>query len=137
MANWIYNDGGRAQAGYKGTAKDCVARSIAIATGESYKSVYKALADMMSAHGYSRSARNSIPTSICKKYLEAQGFEYIDATPLGAEQGTTFDKAQLPMRGTIILHMKRHVCAVIDGVINDTYESTEAGTRPVFGYWIR
>ena len=34
------NDGGRAAAGYKGQAGDCVVRSIAIATGIAYQKVY-------------------------------------------------------------------------------------------------
>ena len=33
---FIYNDGGRLEAGFKGKANDCVARSIAIATGVTY-----------------------------------------------------------------------------------------------------
>ncbi len=34
------NDGGRAAAGFKGQAGDCVVRSIAIATGMPYQKVY-------------------------------------------------------------------------------------------------
>ena len=37
------NDGGRAAAGYKGKAGDCVVRSIAIATGVNYEEVYEDL----------------------------------------------------------------------------------------------
>ena len=37
---WEYNDGGREEAGYKGSTGDCVARSIAIATGVPYQKVY-------------------------------------------------------------------------------------------------
>ncbi len=37
------NDGGRAAAGYKGKAGDCVVRSIAIATGIAYSEVYEDL----------------------------------------------------------------------------------------------
>ena len=32
-ANWLYNDGGRTAAGFKGETGDCVTRAIAIATG--------------------------------------------------------------------------------------------------------
>ena len=35
-----YNDGGRAAAGYKGTAGDCGVRAIAIVTGLPYQDVY-------------------------------------------------------------------------------------------------
>ena len=38
-----YNDGGRAAAGYKGQASDCVCRAIAIATGMQYEAVYRVI----------------------------------------------------------------------------------------------
>ena len=38
-----WDDGGRAAAGFKGEADDCVCRSIAIATGKDYQEVYDAL----------------------------------------------------------------------------------------------
>ena len=37
------NDGGRAAAGYKGKAGDCVVRSIAIVTGFPYQKIYEDL----------------------------------------------------------------------------------------------
>ena len=43
MPNWKLDDGGRAKAGYKGLAGDCVCRAIAIATGTPYGDVYDAI----------------------------------------------------------------------------------------------
>ena len=40
---FVRDDGGRAAAGYKGEASDCVCRAIAIATGLPYQTVYDAL----------------------------------------------------------------------------------------------
>lgn len=37
---FVFNDGGRASAGYKGTAGDCFARAVAIVTGKPYAEVY-------------------------------------------------------------------------------------------------
>ena len=37
--NWVYDDGGRKAAGFRGTAGDCVTRSIAIATRLPYRHV--------------------------------------------------------------------------------------------------
>jgi hypothetical protein len=34
---WIHNDGGRADAGFRGETGDCVTRAIAIATGKPYR----------------------------------------------------------------------------------------------------
>ena len=40
---WVYDDGGRNAAGFRGKAGDCVARSIAIATRLPYRQVYALL----------------------------------------------------------------------------------------------
>ena len=37
---FVYNDGGRAEAGYIGDTRDCVCRAIAIAAQRPYKEVY-------------------------------------------------------------------------------------------------
>jgi hypothetical protein len=47
MEEFIFNDGGRADAGYKGLTGDCAVRSIAIATGLPYQKVY----DMVVEYG--------------------------------------------------------------------------------------
>ena len=43
-------------------------------------------------------------------------------------------KEELPT-GKIIARVSRHICAVIDGVINDTYDCSREGTRCVYGYY--
>ena len=47
--DFIFHDGGRAAAGYKGMTGDCVTRSIAIATGKTYLEVYDALNQLAQA----------------------------------------------------------------------------------------
>ena len=46
MMKFIRDDGGRAAAGYKGEAGDCVTRAVAIASGRPYREVYAALASI-------------------------------------------------------------------------------------------
>ena len=58
--SYIFNDGGRAEAGYKGTAGDCGARAMAIALGISYKDAYKEIAQVNKDMGFAKSARNGI-----------------------------------------------------------------------------
>jgi hypothetical protein len=53
---YVYDDRGRAEAGYKGDAGDCVVRSIAIATGRPYKEVYDELSHRIK-HGKQRKGR--------------------------------------------------------------------------------
>ena len=45
MTSFTYNDGGRAEAGYKGRTGDCVTRAVAIAASLPYKEVYDRLAE--------------------------------------------------------------------------------------------
>ena len=45
MIEFIEDDGGRAKAGYRGEAGDCVSRALAIATGRPYLEAYAALAE--------------------------------------------------------------------------------------------
>jgi len=44
-------DGGRYAAGFRGTARDCVTRALAIATDTPYGEMYKTLAELAKARG--------------------------------------------------------------------------------------
>ena len=55
--DFVFHDGGRAAAGYKGKTGDCVARSIAIATGKPYQEVYEALNQLAQAERSGRRKR--------------------------------------------------------------------------------
>ena len=43
MTQFTFNDGGRADAGFKGQTGDCVTRAIAIVAQKPYMEVYEAL----------------------------------------------------------------------------------------------
>ena len=49
MIDFIYNDGGRENAGFKGQTSDCVTRAIAIVTNKPYKEVYNAINEIASS----------------------------------------------------------------------------------------
>jgi hypothetical protein len=53
--NWVYDDGGRKAAGFRGKAGDCVTLSIAIATRLPYRHVYALI--QVTAAGCSQQAR--------------------------------------------------------------------------------
>ena len=51
--------------------------------------------------------------------------------------GTTVHlKADELPKGRIICNVSKHYTAVVDGVIQDTYDPSRRGTRAVYGYWI-
>ena len=145
---FIYNDGGRKQAGYKGTTGDCVARAIAIASGLPYKEVYDALANgnanqRKSKHtrkttGHKRSARNGIYTSRkwFKDYMISIGFEWTPTMFIGSGCNVHVNPDELP-KGRLVLSLSRHYTAFIDGVLLDTYDCSRNGTRCVYGYWLK
>ena len=134
MANVIITDGGRAKAGFKGEANDCVARSIAIITGRDYREVYKELAELESHVTGVKSARNGISKKVYKKYLADQGFDWTPTMQIGQGTKVHLRSDELPA-GRLLVSVTRHMTAVIDGVIHDTHDPSRGGTRAVYGYW--
>jgi hypothetical protein len=139
-----YNDGGRADAGYKGVAGDCVARSIAIAANLPYQQVYDRLAEGNLNRRKSKydegprvkSARNGVYTKRkwFKDYMKGLGFTWVPTMFIGSGCKVHLRPEELPS-GRIITVLSRHYCAVIDGVINDTHNGSRDGWRCVYGYW--
>ena len=142
--NFTFNDGGRKAAGYKGNARDCVCRAIAIATDLPYQQVYDRLAlgnasqrnTKNSSKGSKRSARNGIFTSRkwFKDYMQELGFTWHPTMSIGSGCKVHLNADELP-KGKIICSVSRHYVAMIDGVINDTDDCSRSGTRCVYGYW--
>lgn len=143
--NFEHDDGGRAEAGYKGTAGDCVARSIAIASGRPYREVYAALADGMAGmrktkrikeSKIKRSARNGVYTKTkwFRDYMISLGFEWTPTMQIGSGCNVHLRSDELPA-GRLVVAVSRHYTAVIDGTLRDTYDCSRDGTRCVYGYW--
>ena len=132
MIAHVYHDGGRAKAGFKGNAGDCVARAIAITALRDYATVYSELAeinaklrlttDRKRKTGGRRSARNGIFTSTVpfKKYMVGLGFRWVPTMKIGSGCKVHLDADELP-GGRIICKLSRHFTSVIDWVVHDTY----------------
>lgn len=137
-----YNDGGRAAAGYKGSTGDCVVRAIAIATGKPYQTVYdeiNALAakERITKRNKRRSnARNGVGRRTYEKYLVSLGWEWHPTMTIGAGCTVHLRADELPT-GRLIVRVSKHMVAVIDGVVHDTYDPTRDDTRCVYGYFQR
>jgi hypothetical protein len=143
------NDGGRAAAGYKGQAGDCVVRSIAIATGMPYQKVYD---DLFKANEEFRntsrtklarslkqrhdSPRTGTHRAVLNKYLEKLGWKWTPTMFVGKGCKVHLKKEELPM-GTLIVSCSKHLTVVIDGVLNDVFDCSRNGTRCVYGYWTK
>lgn len=129
---FVFNDGGRAAAGWNEHSQDCVTRSIAVATRRPYKQVFTEL--------LSRAPRKSpilgvhTETKWFRKYMTEAGWRWIE---LRRRRKKTFMRAdQLPRR-RLIVAVSRHYTAVINHAVHDDHDPTRNGTRHVHGYWIK
>ena len=124
-----YNDGGRKAAGFKGLTGDCGARAMAIALGLDYKAVYKELAQANADNGRAKSARNGINKDIYSEVLKRYGWVWCQAPKFIGRKARCSD-----LTGTVIAKQAHHFVAVIDGVSNDSWDSTH---KMVYGYWAK
>lgn len=145
MIQYQYNDGGRKAAGFKGDAGDCVTRSICIAAGLPYKQVYDDLANGNATQRKSkrtkkqgRTASHGINTGRrwFKAYMERLGFTWVPTMHIGQGCKVHLKAGELPM-GRLVVNVSNHMVAVIDGVINDTFDCSRSGKRCVYGYYIK
>lgn len=135
-----FNDGGRAEAGFKGSTGDCVTRSIAIATGKPYQEVYDALNALAvnERMGKWKKKKSSSRTGVYKvthgEYISSIGWVWTATMKIGSGCKVHLKADELPS-GRLIVRVSKHLVAVLDGVIHDTYDCSRNGTRCVYGYW--
>lgn len=126
-----FNDGGRVAAGFKGSAGDCVCRSVAIASRKPYAEVYAALSAHAGNERKSKgaSARNGIHTKRkwFKDYMTSLGFKWTPTMHIGSGCKVHLRADELPS-GRLVVAVSKHYTAVIDGVIQDTFDPSERGT---------
>lgn len=127
---FVYNDGGRKQAGFKGLAGDCGVRAMSIALGLDYRAVYAQLAQANADNGRAKSARNGINKIVFGEALKGYGWIWCKAPVFSGRKARCSD---LP-KGTYIAKQAHHFVAVIDGVAHDTWDCTH---KMVYGYWAK
>lgn len=138
--DFVFHDGGRAAAGYKGSTGDCVTRSIAIATGKPYQDVYDALNELAHSERLSKrkrkrsSSRTGVFRATYQRYLASLGWSWISTMKIGSGCQVHLRPSELPP-GPLVVRVSRHLTAVIDGVIYDTHDCSRGGTRCVYGYF--
>lgn len=133
-----YDDGGRAAAGFKGHAGDCVARAVAIATGRPYREVYDAINNLAKFERRSRgksSAREGVRKETFRYYLKLLGWTWTPTMQIGSGCKVHLRADELP-KGRLVVQVSGHLVAVIDGIIHDTHDCSRDGTRCVYGYWM-
>lgn len=136
---YVENDGGRAAAGFKGHADDCVTRSIAIATRLRYKEVYDALNELAQherprAGARRSSARTGVYRVTYHRFMLEHGWIWVPTMGIGTGCQVHLRKKELP-KGHLVVRLSKHVTAVINGIIHDTHDPQRDGTRCVYGYY--
>lgn len=123
-----FSDGGAKDAGFK-SRKDCVCRAVSIATGQKYFQTRCELAHVQESVDGRYSGGNGIQTQSQSfaEYAASKGFFPYDVTPL----------ALLPITGTFLVRVYRHLFCVKDGVLYDTWDGrfTRPLYSPVFQVW--
>ena len=145
----IDDDGGRRAAGFKGKARDCVCRSIAIVTKRSYADVYSMLKTASEEYANTRrnkvarlikrrgaSPRNGVFKEVYTELLGTLGMEYVS---FGAQRGWLTD---IPTNTNCIVRYPKHLTAYKMGVLHDTndprvsFYNGEYRERKVLGYFV-
>lgn len=152
MMDWVYDDGGRAEAGFKGHTRDCVCRAIAIAAEKPYKEVYDLINEFAKSERTGKrkrgksNARTGVYKSTIRKVMKHYGWEWIPTMKIGQGCKVHLKADELPS-GRIVVSLSKHETAVIDGVIHDTYNCSDRGgwldengnvygaDRCVYGYY--
>jgi hypothetical protein len=149
---WTYNDGGRKAAGYKGSTDDCVCRAFAIAIGKPYKEVYNEINRIAQSErtGKRKKTKSSARTGVYKnthrKLAKEYGFMWIPTMKVGEGCKMHLTENEIPS-GTIIVSLAKHLVCVKNGIVQDTYNSSEKqyydengnlitnNARCVYGYY--
>lgn len=137
---WVESDGGRAAAGYKGTARDCFVRAVCIAGGLDYQTVYDIVTDAAKRERSSSrklgrsSARDGVHRATARRVLADMGWAWTPTMQIGSGCRVHLRSDELPP-GRLVCALSRHFTAVADGVVYDTHDPTRGGSRCVYGYW--
>lgn len=140
--NFIYDDGGRSAAGYKGFTGDCACRAAAIATQRPYQEVYDLINELAKSERTGKrkrkksNARTGVYQNTFIKVMSHYGFKWVATMRIGQGCTTHLRSEELP-RGRIVVNLSRHYAAIIDGDLHDTYDCTRDGSRCVYGYFIK
>lgn len=149
MIQYVFHDGGRKNAGYKGDTGDCVVRAIAIAAELDYEKVYNDLFQLNENFAETKrckvakklrekggTPRDGNFKNIYRPYLESLGWKWVPTMTIGSGCKTHLSKSELPS-GRLIVRVSKHLAAVIDGILYDNHDCSRDGTRCVYGYFIK
>lgn len=144
---FVFDDGGRSAAGFKGMTGDCATRAVAIVTGLPYQQVYDGLNELAKSERIGKrkkkisNSRTGVYPQTVTRFLDPLGWHWVPTMHIGSGCTKHLVADELP-GGTLLLRLSRHFTSVVDGVIHDTYDPsreehwTEPYREPIpKGYW--
>lgn len=147
--DWVYDDGGRGGAGFKGKTGDCGVRALTIALDEDYQAMYETMFHLQREYGETRrdraakaiqrrgaSPRLGLFRQVLGPYLvETCGWRWTPLKFVGDPRTHHAVHGELPPRGPMVCSMRGHYAAVVDGKLRDTWDSGKHGSAQVSGIW--
>lgn len=129
-------DGGRLDAGFKGSAGDCATRAITLYTGENYRTIYNELTHLTRklTGGFDRSVRDGVGLPTFYHYMT----QTLEATPM-LTPGSYFTADAIP-DGPLIAVLPRHFVFVENHTVFDAWDSrhssrTKNGANRLLGFF--
>lgn len=140
-----YTDGGRKEAGYKvNHVGDCVARALVIANDLDYRTTYRELQKAQQTfyftkgYSYARNINDGCTYEVFEPWLEKKGWKVYWRETDREKKRYRLDN--LPKRKKLIVlsrkGRKRHLSAVINGELRDTWNSAD-GEWFIMRIWVR
>lgn len=154
-SRFVYDDGGRAAAGFAGRAKDCFTRAVAIASQEPYRKIYdfvnlvaKDLKEQEQRRRWKQpdkavpkkfrhslgDARRGVRNALFHEVMLRLGWKWTPTMHFGQGCKVHLRKEELPS-GRLVVRVTKHMVAMLDGVIHDTHDPSRESTRCVYGYF--
>jgi hypothetical protein len=144
---FLYNDGGRAAARYKGKTGDCVnsrhryCRRQAVCGGVRHPAgLASDYVDQREDRVSDRiafdacSPRDYVYRKVYEPYLRRLGWAWTPTMRIGSGCKVHLSSKELPP-GRLIVSVSGQFVAVIDGVIHDIHDCSCGGARCVYGYY--
>lgn len=136
-------DGGRAAAGFKGSAGDCGVRAAAIVTGRDYQEVYeeiferqrtfKAKSRRKAVKERTASPREGVWKEVMHEFMQAADAEWIPLSTIGGEVVRVEDVAARWPKGRLVMRLGKHFSAMVDPVNMDSW--AQHPQKRVYGVW--
>lgn len=134
----VYDDGGRAAAGFKTTARgDCFARAVAIATSLDYREAHDAVERLAARAVVRKSDPDRGVYRVYGRWLleEELGWVWISPFEIAGSVDVRLNPDECPHDGPRIVVVPRHFVALVDGALRDTWDCSNGGRTLIAGYW--